>query len=75
VAAVSDSQVAEVARLRPADEGQAFARVAAERILDEREAAARRLATSGVAVTSVPASGLAAAVVARYLEVKERGAL
>jgi uncharacterized protein (DUF58 family) len=75
VAAVSDSQVAEVARLRPADEAEAFARVAAERILDEREAAARRLAAAGVAVASVPASGLAAAVVARYLEVKQRGAL
>ena len=75
VVAVSDSAVAEAARRRPADEAEAFVRAAAERILDEREAAAHRLRAAGVAVASVPASALAAAVVARYLEVKRRGAL
>jgi uncharacterized protein (DUF58 family) len=75
VAAVSDSEVADAARARPRDEEEAFMRAAAERIGDERDAAAARLAAAGVAVTSVPASGLAAAVVGRYLEVKARGAL
>jgi uncharacterized protein (DUF58 family) len=50
-------------------------RAAAERILAEREAAARRLAASGVRVLSVGARDLAAAVVGRYREVKERGDL
>lgn len=75
VAAVSDSEVADAARARPAGEEEAFMRAAAERIVDEREAAAARLAAAGVAVTSVPASALAAAVVGRYLEAKARGAL
>ncbi len=75
VAAVEDDALAEAARRRPEGEEAAFARAAAERILDEREAAARRLAAEGVAVASVPAGELAAAVVARYLEVKARGAL
>jgi len=75
VVAVSDSAVAEAARRRPRHEVEAFERVAAERILDERDAAANRLVAGGVAVASVPASDLAAAVVARYLDVKARGAL
>ena len=75
VAAVSDSEVADAARARPADEEGAFVRAAAERISGEREAAAARLAAAGVAVASVPASALAAAVVARYLEAKQRGTL
>lgn len=75
VAAVSDSDVADAARVRPRDEGEAFVRAAAERISDERDLAAARLAAAGVAVTSVPSSGLAAAVVGRYLEVKARGTL
>jgi uncharacterized protein (DUF58 family) len=75
VAAVADSAVADVARARPDGEAAAFARAAAERILDERDAAARRLSAAGVHVTSVPASGLAAAVVGGYLAVKARGEL
>jgi uncharacterized protein (DUF58 family) len=75
VAAVSDSEVADAVRTRPRDEEAAFVRAAAERISDERDAAAARLAAAGVAVTSVPASRLAAAVVGRYLEVKARGTL
>jgi uncharacterized protein (DUF58 family) len=75
VAAVSDSEVADAARARPRDEEEAFVRAAAERLEEERDAAAARLAAAGVAVTSVPASGLAAAVVGRYLEAKARGSL
>lgn len=75
VVAVADSEVADVAATRPRDDDEAFARAAAERILDERDAAVRRLAASGVRVESVPARDLAAAVVARYGEVKARGEL
>jgi uncharacterized protein (DUF58 family) len=75
VAAVADSEIADAARARPRDEEEAFARVAAERILAERDAAARRLAAAGIRVESVPARALAAAMVGGYLEVKARGAL
>jgi len=75
VAAVADSEVADAARARPRDAADAYVRAAAERILAEREAAARRLAASGVRVLSVGARDLAAAVLGRYREVKERGDL
>jgi uncharacterized protein (DUF58 family) len=75
VAAVADSEVADAARLAPRDEGEAYVRAAAERIVAEREAAARRLAAAGVKVESVAAGDLAEAVVGRYREVKERGTL
>jgi uncharacterized protein (DUF58 family) len=75
VAAVADSEIADAARGLPEDAEGAYARVAAERILAEREAAAARLAGAGVRVESVPARELAAAVVGRYLEVKARGEL
>ncbi|HSN91816.1 MAG TPA: DUF58 domain-containing protein [Anaeromyxobacteraceae bacterium] len=75
VAAVADSEVADAARARPHRPDDAYVRVAAERILAEREAAARRLAASGVRVLSVAARDLAAAVLSRYREVKERGDL
>jgi uncharacterized protein (DUF58 family) len=75
VAAVADSEVADVAASRPRDDDEAFARAAAERILEEREAAVHRLAATGVRVESVPARDLAAAVVARYARVKDRGEL
>jgi uncharacterized protein (DUF58 family) len=75
VAAVADSEIADVAAARPRDAEEAYARAAAETILDEREQAARRLQGSGVRVESVPARDLAAAVVGRYAEVKARGSL
>jgi uncharacterized protein (DUF58 family) len=75
VAAVADSEIADAAAARPRDEEEAYARVAAERILDERDAAATRLAAAGVRVESVPARDLAATLVGRYAEVKARGEL
>jgi len=75
VAAVADSEIADAARARPASLEDAYARVAAERILDERETARARLSAAGVRVLSVPARELAAAAVSGYLEVKARGAL
>jgi uncharacterized protein (DUF58 family) len=75
VAAVADSEIADSAAARPRDAGEAFARAAAETILDEREQAARRLQATGVRVESVPARALAAAVVGRYADAKARGEL
>lgn len=75
VAAVADSEIADAASARPRDVDEALVRVAAERILAERERTAQRLAGAGVRVTSVPASELAAAAVAGYLEVKALGSL
>ena len=75
VAAVADSEIADAAAARPRDVHEAYLRVAAERILDEREAAARRLAAAGVRVESVAARELAAVLVGRYADVKARGEL
>lgn len=75
VAAISDADLVEVATARPTTEAGALARGAAERIIDERELAARRLGAAGVAVITASADGLAAAVVTRYAAVKARGAL
>jgi uncharacterized protein (DUF58 family) len=75
VAAVADSEIADAARVRPRSAEEAYLRLAAERILDEREAATARLASAGVRVESVPARELVAAVVGRYLDVKGRGEL
>jgi uncharacterized protein (DUF58 family) len=73
VMAVSDSEVAEVARERPAGAEAAFARAAAEQILADQELAAAELAAAGVRVERVPARELAGAAVRRYLDVKRRG--
>jgi uncharacterized protein (DUF58 family) len=75
VAAPDDSAVAEVARAVPATVDAAFSRVAAQRILAERDAAVLRLAAAGVRVESCAAADLAAASVARYAEIKDRGEL
>ena len=75
VAAVADSEIADAAAARPRDVHEAYLRVAAERIMDEREAAAGRLAAAGVRVESVAARELAAVLVGRYADVKARGEL
>ncbi len=75
VAAVADSVVADQARAVPRAEAEAYARLAAERILAERDLAAARLAAAGVEVASVPARELVAAVVGRYLAIKQEGRL
>lgn len=75
VAAVADPALGEAARAWPRDEEEALRRVAAERILSERELAVQTLAAAGVQVASVPGHALAATALARYLELKARGAL
>jgi uncharacterized protein (DUF58 family) len=75
VATPGDSEVAEAARSLPRTAEEAWIRTAAERILAERDAAAARLAGSGVTVESCAAADLAGSVVGRYLEIKATGAL
>jgi uncharacterized protein (DUF58 family) len=75
VAAPGDSETAAVAAASPRAAEEAYMRAAAERILEERDVAIRRLAAAGVQVESSPAAGLARAVVGRYLEIKGTGAL
>jgi uncharacterized protein (DUF58 family) len=75
VAAVDDPELSAAAAARPRDLDGALARVAAERLLEEREHAARRLAAAGLRVARVPARALAAAVLESYLSVKARGEL
>jgi uncharacterized protein (DUF58 family) len=75
VAAVDDPELAAAAAARPGDLDGALARVAAERLVEERDHAARRLAALGLRVEQVPARALAAAVLDAYLSVKARGEL
>lgn len=75
VAAVADSEIADVAAERPGDAEEAYMRIAAETILADREQAAVRLQGAGVRVESVPARALVAAVVRGYADAKARGAL
>ncbi len=75
VVAAADPALAAAASRRPADAEDAYARVAAERILAEREGALARLRAVGVGVESVPAHRLAAAAVGGYLAAKTSGRL
>jgi uncharacterized protein (DUF58 family) len=75
VAAIADPVLVELASARPATEDDALVRATAERIMEERETAARRLSAAGVTVIDASAADLAGAVVRRYAAVKERGLL
>jgi uncharacterized protein (DUF58 family) len=75
LASIADPELAAAATARPDGPVPAFARAAAERIVDEREISSRRLAAAGVAVIHAAAVDLPAAVVARYAAVKAQGLL
>jgi uncharacterized protein (DUF58 family) len=75
VVAVSDSVVADAAHAAPRTEMEAFARAAAARIVEEREATRAHLQAAGALVESVPARQLTASVVTRYLSIKAAGRL
>ncbi len=75
VASIADPDLVAATMARPADEAGAFASAAAGRILEEREGSERRLQAAGVTVIGADERGLAAAVVARYAAMKERGLL
>ncbi len=75
LASIADPELTAAATARPGSPVEAFARAAAERIVDEREGSSRRLAAAGVAVIHAAAADLPAAVVARYAAVKAQGLL
>ncbi len=75
VASIADPELVEAASARPATAAEAFARAAAERLVDEREHSERRLSAAGVTVIHAAGRALPAAVVARYAAVKARGLL
>ena len=64
-----------VAALRPAAAHDAFRKAAAEELLRAREEALGRMRRAGVLVLDVPPERAAAAVVAKYLDLKRRGRL
>jgi len=73
--AAADPTLSAARSSRPASADDAFARVAAKRILAEREAALFRLRGAGVRVADVPANRLAAAAVGGYVSAKASGRL
>jgi uncharacterized protein (DUF58 family) len=64
-----------VAGLRPGTAHEAFRKAAAEELLRAREEALGYMRRAGVLVLDVPPERAAAAVVAKYLELKHRGRL
>jgi uncharacterized protein (DUF58 family) len=70
-----DPALERAAAARPAGVAAAFERAAAEELLTAREEALGAMRQQGVLVLDVPPAGAAAAVVARYHDLKRRGAL
>jgi uncharacterized protein (DUF58 family) len=70
VVTISDPDVHQAATQRPNDSLGVYQRVAAEKLLDERQATLDSLRSHGVLTLDVPANQLSAAVINRYLELK-----
>ncbi|MCP4871868.1 MAG: DUF58 domain-containing protein [Proteobacteria bacterium] len=75
VVAMDDPDVHTLASTWPKDSQALFTAAAASEILDERAALIRRLLTEGAHVVDQRPEDITAAVVDRYLELKQRGAL
>lgn len=72
VVTISDPEVHEAAQLRPVDSFTAYQRVAAEKLLEERQLVLDELKRKGVLTLDVPANRLNLAVINHYLELKGR---
>jgi uncharacterized protein (DUF58 family) len=70
VVTISDPDIHAAARRRPSDSLAVYQRVAAARLLDERQVALDTLRRQGVLTLDVPANQLSTAVINRYLELK-----
>ncbi len=70
--AMGDPDVARLAGIPPMDVGQAYERVVAQRMLDERKAVLERLERRGVLTLDAAPDTLTAEAVDRYLEIKAR---
>lgn len=72
-AAIGQPDLDALARKIPENTEEMFRHAAALEVAQRRERLLRTLRERGVAALDIPAAGVAAAVVNRYLEVKERG--
>jgi len=75
VVAMDDPDVHALAATYPKDSGALYTAAAASEILDERSALVRRLLAEGAHVVDRRPEEITAALVDRYLELKQRGAL
>ncbi len=75
VVAMDDPDVHALADQDPSDEAALFQRAGAHELLDERAALIRKLHAEGASVLDKRPEEITAALVDRYLELKQRGAL
>ena len=75
VVALRNDAIAAAAIPSARDEGALYESAAAEELIAARAEAIERMRAAGVTVLDVSPTGMAAAVVNRYLEIKARGAL
>lgn len=75
VVAMDDPDVHELAATPPRDARSLFTRVGASELLEERQTLIRQLQAQGASVIDQRPEEITAAVVDRYLELKQRGAL
>ena len=75
VVTISDPSLQALAAAVPADEVNAFERLAAQRVLDERRRLLQQMELQGALTLDVPSSQLSASVINKYLEIKGRGIL
>lgn len=68
----SNPDLVRLAALSPTDSRQAYEKVVAQRLLDERRTLIERLERQGALVIDVPADQLTTSIVNRYLEIKAR---
>lgn len=69
---VSNPDIVRLAALVPENSQQAYEKVVAQRLLDERHAIIERIQRQGALVLDVPAEQLTSGVINRYLEIKAR---
>lgn len=69
---IGDPDLARLAAGPPTDSRQAYEKVVAQRLLDERRATLERFEAAGALALDVPAEQLTAAVINRYVEIKAR---
>jgi uncharacterized protein (DUF58 family) len=69
---MSNPDIVRLAALTPTDARQAYEKVVAQRLLDERRTMIERLERQGALVLDVPAEHLTSSIINRYLEIKAR---
>lgn len=72
---ISDPNITNLAQQAPVDSEAVYQRAVAEMLLDERQIVLDTLQRSGVLTLDVPADKLSIALINKYLELKNRGAI